>query len=622
MPIAELPHRVMQQLKLRRFLQLPLSSAATQPAPFSQARVRLLPELMFDKAAARRQRRELLAGYGPALAWEWRFDAADADVWRRAPDTQHYWPTAPFSEIDYRQGNSVGDVRASWEPARLQQLLGLAVLGTDSDVEPACQQLATELLQDTLVSFAERNPPWTGVHFVSAMECGLRVIAVAFALDQARTLAIAPSAWGTAMTMIDCHARLIEHRLSLYSSLGNHTLAEAVGLLVASRVLEGYVVAADSNRWFELGWRLLNQELPRQIRADGGPLEQANGYLKFIVDLGQLGVLLAEPRRPFSATVYRSLSSGYAFLEALPVRPLMSVGDADDGYAITPLWDSASQWFAKHQRVATKQTYPQSGYSIWQNRLRLVLDHGELGMEPGFGHGHADALSLTMGDEKGDWLIDPGTFTYTGDEEWRRYFRGTKAHNTVCVARRDQAHQVAPFLWQSPYFSRLLSRWSVSHWDCALAVHDGYQELGVLHWRGVAASDTCVVVWDALVGAVDMLATAHWHTHPEVTVHENFWEHEDGRKLHVWFSGMLNIEVFKGSEQPRLGWCSPAYGVLQTCNTTRLTLVPGGGVLRSIFSSSPEFPELGPIEAALNVQLGIHVSADALDQRSMRRKLR
>jgi hypothetical protein len=63
------------------------------------------------------------------------------------------------------------------------------------------------------------------------------------------------------------------------------------------------------------------------------------------------------------------------------------------------------------------------------------------------GHSHSDTLNIVVRSGGAEILIDPGTYTYTGEPEWRDWFRGTEAHNTIRIDARDQAVMAGPFRW-------------------------------------------------------------------------------------------------------------------------------------------------------------------------------
>ena len=66
----------------------------------------------------------------------------------------------------------------------------------------------------------------------------------------------------------------------------------------------------------------------------------------------------------------------------------------------------------------------------------LVLDCGPLGDG---GHGHYDLLSVEIAAGGSPLVVDPGRYTYSEEPpNFRRWFKGTAAHNTVCVDRLDQ----------------------------------------------------------------------------------------------------------------------------------------------------------------------------------------
>ena len=92
--------------------------------------------------------------------------------------------------------------------------------------------------------------------------------------------------------------------------------------------------------------------------------------------------------------------------------------------------------------------FPSSGYTIVRSHWGecgapyadahwLIFDCGPLGAG---NHGHFDCLSFELAAHGRSLVVDPGRYTYSeaGDTNWRVRFRGTAAHNTVCVDGRDQ----------------------------------------------------------------------------------------------------------------------------------------------------------------------------------------
>jgi len=85
------------------------------------------------------------------------------------------------------------------------------------------------------------------------------------------------------------------------------------------------------------------------------------------------------------------------------------------------------------------------GEPIAQARY-LLFDCGPIGAG---GHGHYDALSVECAAHGRPLVMDPGRYTYSehGDENWRAWFKGTRAHNTVTVDGLDQT----PYKRGKPY---------------------------------------------------------------------------------------------------------------------------------------------------------------------------
>ena len=575
---GEIPHRIVEQIHLRllRSRQRLDGHSGAPPAgdwrghafcTAGEARLPALPwrfEPTADDGAAWRR------GAWPALGFAWRWQD-EPDVWRRAPDTGKLWPMEFFGDIAYRAGNPFGDVRLAWEPARMQQLVTLALLaGRENGAE------AVALLEAQLASWVKQNPPYLGIHYISAMECALRMIAACHALELVRgRLTRAEESWSGLLAIVYSHAPLIERRLSLYSSSGNHTIAECAGLVYAGTLFAEHPRAAQ---WRRRGLDILAREAARQVLADGGGIERAFEYHRFVIDLlGLVDRLLAHTGAETPKEIAQALDRGRRFLAAvsLPNGDVMPVGDGDGGYALSRFLRLNGPDAVTEETVVH---FPESGYSVLRadgGRSTLALfDHGPHGMAPSYGHAHADALSLLLYRHGEPILIDPGTFTYTGPADWRRYFRSTAAHNTVTVNGRDQAAQETAFQWSAPLPCRLINA-DVAQGVVRMLGYVGGGEPGQYrHMRGVAyCPDEWIFVWDLIDGGEMIEVEQHWHcgVTPRPTHMSRFLElkGKEGSVLLRARGGGGLPQVVTGAEGPALGWRSPIYGRKTPCAVIR-----------------------------------------------------
>ena len=456
------------------------------------------------------------------------------------------------------------DIRAVWEPARLQHLtLIFARLSTLQQGEEA-DRLA-RFARAELLAWLDGNPFPTGPHYRSAMECGLRIPVFFYALrlldnlDAREFARISAAVW--------THALWTEANLSLYSSLGNHTVCEAVGLVFAGAVFRD---SPRGRRWLARGTGLLDRELTRQVLEDGGALEQSLSYHRFVLDLYWLTADFLGKNALHDTSGWKTrLRLGEEFLAAFSDDrggyPL--IGDSDDGHALAPGLFPARELPDSPRQGC--RTFPAAGYTVLNagGDARITFDHGPLGMPPLNNHGHADALSITLSVAGEALLVDPGTYRYNGVPLWRRYFKGTAAHNTVAVDALDQAVQQTGFIWSSPYGCQLLQAKETPLGYLVDAEHDGYRRLKepVLHRRALllAASDV-LVVSDSFSGTGEHEFALHFHLHPQavVTREKQCWSVARG-KSRIWIRlfGEADLELLHGGEDSPLGWYAPSYGV-------------------------------------------------------------
>ncbi len=520
-----------------------------------------LPEPQWDLSVFEELHSRFLEGSWTALGYLWKWESDTS--WFLAPDTNNLWPKQFFASIPYREGNPYGDVRVIWEPARLQQLVAYALLikyGSDHDEKT----VACLMLKNQLMSWVKANPYLEGVHYVSAMECGLRLMAVCHAAELARESFVNDRAFWDSVTGITLgHASLIEQRLSLFSSAGNHTLAECAGLIYAGLLFPEHSTA---KKWVTQGLSVFESELDRQILADGGGLEQAFWYHLFITDLAGLVNNLLHRHGLNSPLISEALSRAKNFISLFSTghHDIPNIGDNDSGYALTPLMKISWQDRNTDDPI---HIFPDSGYSRLQNGNHiLIFDHGPLGMAPSFGHGHADALSIWLIVNGKEILRDSGTFTYTGNLAWRRYFRSTEAHNTVGLVGTSQAKMVSAFRWSAHYRAELaFHRMSDDGSHVFLAWHNGYEQHGFRHWRGIVYRPTeGMMVWDFLEPTssrpTEPASTIHWHLAGECYLRKDVCVVQNGPGVRCYIRSVQTPVLYYGETSPPNGWHSRTYG--------------------------------------------------------------
>ena len=455
------------------------------------------------------------------------------------------------------------DIRAIWEPARLQHVtLLLAWLQQHSD-DPDNGRIK-EFARAEILGWLKDNPFLYGPHYLSVMECGLRLTVFFYALKTLDNLS--SSDVETILTGVFLHAWWIEKKLSLYSSLGNHTVCEAMGLVIAGAIFKE---TNSGRRWLKSGIELLEQELPHQVLKDGGPAEQAFGYHRFVLDIYRLVVDFLECNDLRRCNDFKErLLLGEVFLASFNDASghCPSVGDYDDGHALAPgLSPNRPQTVEQRFR---NRTFSQAGYTVVRGAgdTLLTFDHGALGLAPLYNHGHADALAVTLSRGGTSFLVDSGTYRYNGVPAFRRYFKGTRAHNTVTVDGLDQATQLTGFVWGEPFNGSLKQTVESESGLLVEASHDGYSRMDepVRHSRSILnAPDGSWVITDLFQGIGLHSYELNFHFHPEVALTEEAggWLAErDGRSLRIELTDD-RFQLRRGDEEPPLGWFSSAYNL-------------------------------------------------------------
>jgi len=261
------------------------------------------------------------------------------------------------------------------------------------------------------------------------------------------------------------------------------------------------------------------------------------------------------------------------------LTPALSDGDQGDFRAVLALGAELLdrpdlRWVATGGTAGTPPertagTFPVGGYytqrSGWgtdrpyEQERWLVFDAGPLGDG---GHGHYDQLSVEAAAAGRALVVDPGRYTYDADDPagWRHWFKGTAAHNTVCVDGLDQT----PYRPGKPARSmpvstaRLLGRWTSPGLD-VLRAEVTSPCYDAVHTRTVAFVDGDYwVVHDRLRAPTPHEYAARWHLAP--VRGDGAVELGAGR---VSAHGLLLLAPH-GTLRLTDGWVSPSYGVKES----------------------------------------------------------
>ena len=526
--------------------------------------------------------------------------------WHLEPVSGRRTELVHWSKIDYLDTNVAGDKKVTWELNRHSHFVTLGqaywLTGDERYAENFVAQAS---------SWMDANPPAFGINWASSLEVAFRAIAWLWALH---LFAASPKLTSRftlrLLKQLAAHARHINSYLSHYFSANTHLTGEALGLFYLGTALPEF---REATAWRNTGQKILLEQMPKHIREDGVYFEQSSYYQRYTADFYTHFLLLA---RASGA----ALPSGVEERLARLIDHLMWItrpdgtstlfGDDDGGRLITlaarksndwrdtiataaaifnrkdwkfvageakveTLWMAGPAALNRYDEIEasppaeTSRAFTEGGYYVmrdgWsRDSSYLLIDCGPHGSSS-CGHAHADALSFEFAANGKTWLIDPGTYTYTGDAQMRDLFRSTHAHNTVTVDDQSQSVSSGPFSWQQIAEASAKQFVSQAEFDYFEGSHDGYKRLAdpVTHTRSIRfvkkGPGSHLIVRDRFLARGQHRYTIRYHfpagCSAEVNGNQVIARSEDGAHLKIEVRGS-----FTPSVRIETGWVSTAYG--------------------------------------------------------------
>ncbi|MFE0423220.1 alginate lyase family protein [Streptomyces sp. NPDC058953] len=580
----------------------------------------------------------LMAGHAEYFGVD-RDDLADPD-WSYDPKTGRRAPSCYAFDVPYRSEDAVGDIKQIWEPSRHQYLTVLAAAYATTGDERYAERVA-----DHLRSWWAANPPLRGVHWISGIELGIRLLSwvwIRRLLDGWPGAAALFEGNPVALRQIWHHQRWLAAFPSRGSSANNHIVAEAAGQFAAACAFGWFPASA---RWRADALRSLERHLRGNTFPSGLNRELATEYHGLVLELGLAAVAEADtadvPVPDSVRLVLLRMTDALAAVVDNRLRPPRQ-GDADDGHGLivdgadTDRWASLlatgdavfgrlAWWPAvtgtdvrtpllaalirptapAATRPATRPAhFADAGMTILRGpgEIWCRCDGGPHGFLSIAAHAHADALSVEVRHDGVDVLADPGTFCYHGQPEWRRYFRSTIGHNTLQLDGGDQSVSGGPFLWTRHARSRVLAVAVADATDTAdgstarwCAEHHGYQ--GSVHRRRVelTAGSRELRLTDEVRGP-RRAARLAFHLGPAITAHlvgnraELTWTRDgEDRSAVLELPERLDWRAHRGETDPPLGWYSAGFGRKEPSTTLIGTGFADGGAPSGEFTTVLRF---------------------------------
>lgn len=386
----------------------------------------------------------------------------------------------------------------------------------------------------------------------------------------------------------------LEYIITWCSAGGNHLVLEALSVFVYGCVFGD---SPYGRRWKKWGRGKLMQEIVREVMPDGVHSEQSTFYHQ-VVSTHFLKFYLTEVRqgsRPPTLLVERL--DGMIEYSHQSMKPDLSHPILGDGNLLSTddreHWESkvliaarasvfnkpiysgfvstlndSSIWFLGLNRSSLQTTgtcpesrvYENSGIAVFRHGGNyLLFDAAPFG-DPEFPHhGHADALSIELAWNGENICVDSGGYGYI-DDSYRRYFRSTRAHNTIQVDKRDQSQIYGVFGYGRLARVEPGRSFLSAKLDFAEAEHDGYHP--VIHKRQVflrKSSTPYLLIVDFISGAGIHTIEQFFHFADGVRFDYPVAVTPGGRRIELVVFGNKDLELSHECAQdqdPVQGWIS------------------------------------------------------------------
>jgi len=383
------------------------------------------------------------------------------------------------------------DIKIPWELSRFQHLsvLGEAYWLTND------RKYVREFVNQ-ISDWIDNNKPKLGVNWRCTMDVAIRtcnwLLGWEFFKDSEVISQQFSFKFFESLFQHGCHIRKNLEKSEALT--GNHYLSDIVGLVYLGVLIPEF---NEAKKWREFGIKELIKEMEKQVYPDGVDFEASTCYHRLALELFFYATFLVVindqdfeednfigvGNKTFGEEYLRRLYKMLEFLlyalkpngrtpqigdndngrlhiftkrEVLDMRYLLTLGAIffkepkfkvkEFGFCEEALWVFGDKGYEIWQGLEENclgnigsQAFPDAGWYIMRSdKNYIIISCGPNGQKGNGGHCHNDKLSFELCIDGEDIVVDPGTYVYTPNPEWRNKFRSTACHNTVMVDDKEQ----------------------------------------------------------------------------------------------------------------------------------------------------------------------------------------
>ena len=350
------------------------------------------------------------------------------------------------------------DIKVTWEINRLQFLNYLVINNKE--------EKAIRLLNEWI----ENNPYNLGINWNSNLEVAIRSISIINFIFKLRNKKLLEKY----KNILYFHGRHIYNDIFYTEKCipNNHVIGEAAALYCLGTFLE----FKEKDRWILKAKEILKKYI-FHFHRDGTYEEASLSYHRFTLQMYIMVYIFSKIVRDsfLNKEIEECLGVSLEFFNSIekPNREYPDFGDTDEGLyflvlnkrkfsdfvkSLRMIFGQEKEYYGEIQELENiynlkfdflknieeidKEFFKEGKYYCYKNEKNYIFIHNQNQIY----HSHSDGMSLELVLENKNVLIDSGTFNYNIDKNKRKYYRGTKSHNTVWLGE-DQSLQIGSFRW-------------------------------------------------------------------------------------------------------------------------------------------------------------------------------